>query len=139
MAKKDFPNIRNGPSTRTYTPGEYPQAVFTAQNGAVAVIRYGILKTNTRLTLGFNNITDDDVLLILNFYEDVNSDYDHIYFSKTELKGIESGDLRDVYREIDGDDNHKVYYRFETPPVVTSVMPNRSNVQCKFVGLLDGQ
>tara|TARA_R100000149_G_C5868543_1_gene132848 strand:+ start:107 stop:523 length:417 start_codon:yes stop_codon:yes gene_type:complete len=135
--KRNFPNIK--PASRSYTPGEYPQAVFTAQNGAITTVRYGNKKTNARLTLGFTNITDTEVVEILNFYEEVNSDYDFIFFGSVHsLAGVTSVDLQRNMREKFGT-SVKLRYRFETPPVVTSVQPNRSNVQCKFVGLLDGQ
>ena len=75
---KNFPDIK--PASRSYIPGDYPQTVFTAQNGAVTTLRYGNQKINARLTLGFSNITDSEVLQILNFYQEVNSDYDFIFF-----------------------------------------------------------
>ena len=133
---KNFPDIK--PASRSYIPGDYPQTVFTAQNGAVTTLRYGNQKINARLTLGFSNITDSQVLQILDFYQEVNSDYDFIFFSNAELAGVTDTLLKQNIRERIGT-SVKLRYRFETPPVVTSVQPNRSNVQCKFVGLLDGQ
>ncbi len=38
-AIRPFPNIK--PTSRSYTPGSYPQTEFVAQNGAKSVIRYG--------------------------------------------------------------------------------------------------
>ena len=64
-----FPNIK--PSSRSYTPGRYPQVEFVAQNGAKTVLRYGNKKVDARLTLGFTNITDIDTNAILKIYEDV--------------------------------------------------------------------
>ena len=51
-----FPNLK--PSSRSYTPGRYPQVEFVAQNGAKSVLRYGNKKVDAKLTLGFTNITD---------------------------------------------------------------------------------
>ena len=39
-----FPNIK--PTSRSYTPGNYPQVEFVAQNGAKSVIRYGNKKVD---------------------------------------------------------------------------------------------
>ena len=133
---KAFPNIK--PASRSYIPGEYPQAVFTAQNGAVTTLRYGNKKTNARLTLSFSNITDAQVVEILDFYQEINADYDFIQFNNTVLSGVSSITLRSNMSEKFGN-GRQLRYRFESAPVVTSVQFNRSNVQCKFVGLLDGQ
>ena len=54
----DFPNIK--PTSRSYTPGRYPQLEFVAQNGAKTVLRYGNKKVDAKLTLEFTNITDSE-------------------------------------------------------------------------------
>ena len=133
----DFPNIK--PSSRSYTPGTFPQTEFVAQNGAKTVIRYGNKKTDAKLTLGFTNITDSQANKILNLYDEVNSDYDFIHFPSTSaLAGINNLALRRKFGERDTSGNTLLRYRFDGPPTVTSVRPGRSNVQCKFVACLDG-
>ena len=95
---KSFPNIK--PASRSYTPGVYPQVEFSAQNGAKTVIRYGNKKVNSRLNLGFTNITDEKALEILIFYEEINSDYDFIFFNNQfPLVGVSSKDLARKMRE----------------------------------------
>ena len=137
-----FPNIK--PSSRSYTPGRYPQVEFVAQNGAKSVIRYGNKKVDAKLTLGFTNIEDAQANEILNLYDNVNSDYDYIHFtSKFALAGIAApptldSTLRDKMAERGSLGNTLLRYRFDGPPTVTSVRPGRSNVQCKFVACLDG-
>jgi len=131
-----FPVIK--PSSRSYTPGTYPQVEFVAQNGAKTVLRYGDKKVNAKLSLGFTNITDDQASEILNLYEEVNSDYDYISFtSANALAGVNSSSLVNNMSEIDSN-GVKLRYRFDGPPTVSSVRPGRSNVQCKFVACLDG-
>ena len=133
----DFPNIK--PSSRSYTPGRYPQVEFVAQNGAKTVLRYGNKKVNAKLTLGFTNIEDAQANEILNLYDNVNSDYDFIHFPSTSaLAGVNDLDLRRKFGERDLSGNTLLRYRFDGPPTVTSVRPGRSNVQCKFVACLDG-
>ena len=131
-----FPNVK--PSSRSYTPGTYPQVEFVAQNGAKTVLRYGNKKVNAKLSLGFTNITDSEAFLILDLYERVNSDYDYISFtSANALAGINSSSLVNNMAEKDSN-GVKLRYRFDGPPSVSSVRPGRSNVQCKFVACLDG-
>ena len=137
-----FPPVK--PSSRTFTAGRYPQTEFVAQNGAKTVIRYGNNQVDAKLTLGFTNITDEEVNLILNTYEEVNSDYDYLEFHGGDaLTGITLPDttnsvLFDKVRASDGFGKLLLRYRFEGPPTVTSVRHGISNVQCKFVACLDG-
>ena len=133
----DFPNIK--PTSRSYTPGRYPQTEFVAQNGAKTVLRYGNKKVDAKLTLGFTNITDSQANEILEKYEEVNSVYNFIQFPSTSaLTGIDNLALRRKFEEKDSSGNTLLRYRFDGPPTVTSVRPGRSNVQCKFVACLDG-
>tara|TARA_A100001515_G_scaffold20860_1_gene15713 strand:- start:1304 stop:1744 length:441 start_codon:yes stop_codon:yes gene_type:complete len=142
--KKNFPTIK--PSSRTFTAGRYPQTEFVAQNGAKTVLRYGNKQVDAKLTLGFTNLTDSEVNEILNTYEEVNSDYDYLEFHGGDaLAGItfpvpdtDDSVLFDKVRVSDGTGKLLLRYRFDGPPTVTSVRPNRSNVQCKFVACLDG-
>ena len=130
-----FPNIK--PSSRSYTPGVYPQTEFESQNGAKVVMRYGNKQVNAKLSLGFTNITDSQANEILDLYEEVNSDYDYILFAATNaLAGIDNNNLFKKQAEVDN--SFKLRYRFDGPPTVTSVRPGISNVQCKFVACLDG-
>ena len=133
----NFPSIK--PTSRTYTPGRYPQVEFVAQNGAKSVLRYGDKKVDAKLTLGFTNITDSQANEILQKYEEVNSVYKFIHFpSDSSMAGIEDETLRFRFQERDTSSNTLLRYRFDGPPTVTSVRPGRSNVQCKFVACLDG-
>ena len=133
----DFPNIK--PTSRTYTPGKYPQAEFVAQNGAKTILRYGNKPVNAKLTLGFTNITDAQANQILEKYEEVNSVYDYIHFpSDSSIAGVNNAALRSRFQERDTSGNTLLRYRFDGPPTVTSVRRGRSNVQCKFVACLDG-
>ena len=130
-----FPNIK--PSSRSYTPGVYPQTEFESQNGAKVVMRYGNKQVNAKLSLGFTNITDSQANEILDLYEEVNSDYDYIFFAGTNaLAGIDNNNL--LKKQAEADNGFKLRYRFDGPPTVTSVRPGISNVQCKFVACLDG-
>ena len=133
MASVLFPNV--SPSSRTFTAGEYPQAVFEAQNGAKSIIRYGNKAVNAKLSLGFTNVSDAIASSILDNYESVNSDWDYVVFGDSRgLQGMEEPlrtDVKDVPRK-------GAKWRYDGPPKVTSVQPGISNVSCKFVACFDG-
>ena len=132
MAAVNFPSYL-APSSRSFTAGEYPQAVFEAQNGAKSVIRYGNKAVNAQLTLGFTNISDTEANNIIDNYINVNSDWDYITFNATQgLQGIE---LKALRLQII---SSYLRWRYDGPPKVTSVQPGINNVSCKFVACLDG-
>lgn len=128
-----FPSVR--PSGRSYSPGTYPQTEFRAQNGAVTVVRYGNRRVDSELSLEFQNISDTDAALILANYEAVNSVWDYVTFT-TATGALGAGStLADYIQEVGGSG---LRWRYAEPPSVTSVVPGRSTVQCKFVGIMDG-
>ena len=137
-----FPSIK--PSSRSYDPGEYPGTTFESLDGTKTHIRFGNKRVNAKLSLGFSNITDGDVGLILDNYDDVMSVYDYVKF--TDANGsagiIDPGSGNLLRKEIDddagtGQTRLGLKWRYDGPPQVTSVYFGRSNVECKFVACLD--
>ena len=127
-----FPSIK--PSSRSYSPGEYPQTDFEAQNGAKTIMRYGKNRVNATLQLGFANISDADAALILANYEDVNSDWDYVTFSSANgTVGVDSTSLSNYFKES----GSGLKWRYSGPPSVTSTFKGMSNVSCSFVACLD--
>ena len=120
------------PSARSYSPGEYPQIEFEANNGVKTVIRYGKHRTGSTLNLSFNNIQDSDAAAILQNYEDINSVWDQVTFNGTGVVEGASSQMQSYFLE-----RTELKWRYDGPPMVTSVYPGRSNVQCKFVACLD--
>ena len=137
MAQITFP-VDITPTSRNYSPGEFPQSVFEAQNGAKTVLRYGNKRVNASLSLSFKNITDNQAAEILANYESINSDWDYLNFNGTDvLKGIEptTSTLKTYVRES----NSGLRWRYAKAPQVSSgTYPGVSNVSCSFVACLDG-
>ena len=137
MAQISFP-VDITPTSRNYSPGEFPQSVFEAQNGAKTVLRYGNKRVNASLSLSFKNITDNQAAQILANYENINSDWDYLNFNGTDvLKGIEptTSTLKTYVRES----NSGLRWRYAKAPQVSSgTYPGVSNVSCSFVACLDG-
>tara|TARA_B100001939_G_scaffold303951_1_gene281987 strand:+ start:48 stop:446 length:399 start_codon:yes stop_codon:yes gene_type:complete len=132
MAARLFPAL--APTSRTFTPGTFPQTVFEAQNGATTVMRYSNKLVNTKLSLTFANISDAQTETIIAHYVNVNSDWDHVTFTDSRgLQGMGSGLRARNEGEPDG-----LRWRYMEPPQVTSVQPGISTVQCKFCAYLDG-
>jgi hypothetical protein len=64
----DFPAVK--PSSRSFSPGEYPSTTFESLDGTKTHLRYGNKRVNATLTLTFSNISDADAGLILANYDD---------------------------------------------------------------------
>ena len=127
-----FPSIK--PSSRSYSPGEYPQQKFESLNGVKTTLRYGKNRINATLSLSFNNITDADAALILDNYKEVNSDWDYVTFSSTNgTVGVGSTSLSSYFKEF----GSGLKWRYSQPPSVTSTFKGLSNVSCSFVACLD--
>jgi hypothetical protein len=131
---QSFPELT--PSSRSFSPGEYPQTVFEAQNGAKTIIRYGNKQVNAKLNLSFTNITDSEAFLILEHYKDVNKNWDYSTFSISGgLKGINSASGLNSIQLPEGG---ALRWRYSGPPQYSSVFPGKANVSCSFVACLDG-
>ena len=130
-----FPEIQA--SSRTYNPGEYPQTVFEAQNGATAVIRFGMNRVNSELKLGFTALSEEDVIKIFKHYEDVNSEWNYVRFDTTygAVSGVENSGLKNYIRES----NSGLRYRYSKPPTITATFKGLHDMKCEFVAFLDSE
>tara|TARA_X000001382_G_C3127435_1_gene165193 strand:+ start:110 stop:547 length:438 start_codon:yes stop_codon:yes gene_type:complete len=139
----DFPSGLR-PSSRSFNPGRYPSSTFESLDGTKTHIRFGNKRVNATLSLTFSNITDGQVGLILDNYDDVNATWDYVRFTTANgalgIKDDGSGNF--LTKEIIGDTGTGetklgLRWRYSSPPTVTSVFPGKSNVSCSFVACLD--
>ena len=126
-----FPVIK--PTSRAYSPGEYPQTEFRAQNGVTTVVRFGSRRVNSELSLGFDNISDSKAASILANYEQVNRVWDYVTFTNGN-GSVGAGSLSGYIEESGGSG---LRWRYSGPPTVSSIKPGICSVQCKFIGVLD--
>ena len=134
-----FPAVK--PSARSFTPGKYPSTDFESLDGTKTHIRFGNKAVNAKLSLSFSNISDGDVIVILNNYRDVNSDWDYVIFNKDSagLQGLSdnhNGLLLEYWMQ-NGSNEAGLKWRYTEPPTVTSTFNGLSNVRCSFVACLD--
>jgi len=134
-----FPAIK--PSARSFTPGTYPSTDFESLDGTKTHIRFGNKAINAQLSLSFSNISDGEVVDILNNYRDVNSDWDHVTFNINSaglqgLSTLHSGYLLESWMQ-NGSNEAGLKWRYTGPPTVTSTFNGLSNVSCSFVACLD--
>jgi len=132
MSAIAFPAVK--PTSRSYSPGNFPQTAFKAQNGAQTIVRFGNRRVDSTLQLSFSNISDSQAALILQHYEQVNGDWNYATFGvDNALAG--NGFEINIYM---GETASGLRWRYSSPPSVESVYPGVSSVSCAFVGVLDG-
>ena len=134
-----FPSIE--PSSRSFTPGEYPRTLFESQNGAVTAIYFGHRPVNSTLEMQFNNILDAKAHDIIAHYKqcnrtDSNGNWNYALMPTSAigpLAGIGASELRNTMGENDGSRS----YRYVEAPTVTSTFPGYSTVTVKLVGMFE--
>jgi dTDP-glucose pyrophosphorylase len=120
------------PSSRQYDPGDFPQRVVKYGNGAEVRMLYGNRRTNMKLSLQYQNVSDGNANAFLSHYRD-------------ETFG--------TYATFQLDNNANVFsgwgaggealnapfnrWRYESAPVVENVRPGRSNVSVTLIGVLE--
>jgi len=108
-------------------------------------MRYSNKRVNAKLTLSFQNITNDKVEEIIENYISVNDDWDYVFFANGDpvLNGLdaESGVFNLTTPTLKGylaGQPGGLRWRYTEPPKVTSVFPGVSSVECSFNAYLDG-
>ena len=132
MTAVSFPALV--PSSRSYSPGVFPEQRFQAQNGAVVRVRYGNQRYSSSLSLTFANITDANAALILQNYVDVMDDDNYAEFTTSNVAAGADESLTPWIRET----NSILKWKYASPPSVASVKPGLSTVTCEFIGELEG-
>ena len=125
-----FPSIV--PSTRNFSPGDFPVKTFKSQSGAETRILYGSKRTGMKLALSYRNISDANAELFLDHYHEMKGTY------TTFVVGSQTGAKEGWEGNADalGADAWGSAYRYASPPKVTQVKPGISNVQVNLVGVL---
>jgi len=136
MTAVSFPALV--PTSRSYSPGVFPEQQFQSQNGAVVRVRYGNQRYSSSLSLTFANITDEKAKLILENYVEVMEDDNYVGFTDSDVAATnttgEPGPLTPWFTET----NSLLKWKYASPPSVTSVKPGLSTVTCEFIGELEG-
>jgi hypothetical protein len=122
-----FPTIQ--PTSRSYDPGDWPSKTYSALSGAEIRIRYGNLRTNAKLSLGYDNIPDAQAELFLTHYYEVTGTF-QTFSVPTESASGWAGSSTAFSPGSTG-----TAFRYAAAPQITSVRPGRSSVQVELIGV----
>lgn len=122
-----YPTLR--PSTRQFSPGEYPVKTLRSQSGVETRILYGSQRTGMTLELGYENISDSNAELFNAHYDEVKGIFNTFTLPSIVKSGwAASASTLDVVGAN--------AWRYEGPPSITSVRPGYSSVQVRLIGAL---
>jgi hypothetical protein len=122
-----FPTLP--PTSRDFSPGDWPIKRFNSQSGAEIRILYGSQRTNAKISLGYENISDTDAQLFLDDYA-------------AQLGTLRTFNLPAAARSgwsgstnsLDAPAGTK--WRYEGEPSVRAVRPGRSSVTVNLVAVI---
>ena len=121
-----FPALQ--PTSRDFTPGNWPVKSYKSQSGAEVRILYGDTRTSMELTLGYDNISDAQAEQFLTHYDETKGTYNTFTINDSTKAGwsgtaaaIDSGTIN--------------RWRYADPPQVTAVKPGVSSVRVSLMGV----
>jgi hypothetical protein len=117
------------PTSREFNPGDWPIKRFSAQSGAEIRILYGSQRTNAKINLSYDNVSDANAQLFLDDYA-------------AQIGTLRTFNLPDAVRSgwsgsaasIDAPAGAK--WRYESEPAIRAVRPGRSSVTVSLVAVI---
>lgn len=122
-----FPTLT--PTSREFTPGSWPIKSYNSQSGAEVRILYGSQRTNAKLSLGYENITDANAQL---FVDDFASNIGTL--RTFELPSAVRNGWSGAAATLDAPPGTK--WRYEGEPQLRSVRPGRSSITVNLVAVI---
>ena len=134
-----FPGIV--PSSRSFSPGNWPVKIYKAQNGDETRILYGDKKSGMKLTLTYKNILDTQADDFIDHFESLNGTYKTFTISSTVqaklIKGwagdSEVGTAKKTILDPTRYDNK---WRYSGPPQIRQTFSGRSTISFTLVSAL---
>ena len=116
------------PSARSYTPGDWAQKRYQAMSGAEVRIRYGDKRTDARLTLQYQNLTNANAALFLADYDTQLGTYKAFTVPAEVLAGWEENNYVP--------NTSAMKFRYAGPPQLQAVSPGITSVSVELVGVI---
>ena len=121
-----FPSFT--PTSRSFTPGTYPQRSYRSLSGVVAKRTFGNSPSQATLDMSFDNVADSTAASIIAHYNSQTATNRRFLIDST-LGGI-SESLTDYANGSE----HNLRWEYAKPPSVQSVRPGRSSISVSLIG-----
>ena len=122
-----FPTLQ--PTSRDFSPGDWPVKRYNSQSGAEIRILYGSRRTNAKLSLSYANISDANAQLFLDDYAAQYGTLRTFTLPSATRTGWTGSDA-----SLDAPPS--AAWRYEAEPQVQSVRPGRSSVTVSLVAVI---
>lgn len=122
-----FPSLT--PTSREYMPGSWPVKSYSSQSGAEIRILYGSQRTNAKLSLSYENLTDANAQLFIADYES-NIGTLRTFSLPSAVRTGWTGSSSTI------DAPAGAAWRYESEPQLRSVRPGRSSVTVNLVAVI---
>ena len=122
-----FPSFT--PSSRSFTPGIYPQRSYRSLAGVVTKRTFGNAPSQSTLDMTFENVADSTATAILDHYRSQTAINKRFQLSAITMGGMDAGLLAIANGTIDN-----LRFEYKDAPSVQSVRPGRSSVNVSLIG-----
>lgn len=122
-----FPTLT--PTSREFTPGSWPIKSYNSQSGAEVRILYGSQRTNAKLSLSYENVTDANAQLFMDDYA-ANIGTLRTFTLPSAVRNGWNGSSSTL------DAPSGTAWRYESEPQLRSVRPGRSSVTVNLVAVI---
>lgn len=122
-----FPTLT--PTSREFAPGAWPIKSYNSQSGAEVRILYGSQRTNAKLSLSYENITDANAQLFVDDYAS-NIGTLRTFALPSAVRNGWSGSSATL------DAPAGTAWRYESEPQLRSVRPGRSSITVNLVAVI---
>jgi hypothetical protein len=122
-----FPALN--PTSRQFSPGDWPVKTYKAQSGAEVRILYGNRRTEMKLELTYDNITDTQANQFLTHFDSVLGTFQTFVLSSAAKIGWGS-----TASSIDVSTGAN--WRYASEPQITAIRPGISSVRVNLIGVL---
>ena len=133
-----FPDLV--PSSRQFTPGNYPVKANQMMDGFETRILYGSKRVGATLSLSYSNIEDTDVVKFWDHYDEVKGTFETFVIGGAD-GAAKAGMTKDLATVVpfgtSKDPEGYGSWRYAESPAVTSVYPGVSNVSVKLLAVLE--
>lgn len=126
-----FPVLK--PSSRSYDPGDWPVRTYRAQNGTEVRLLFGNQRSNLKLSLSYNNVSDTKASEFIVHYEETKGTYSIFSLSPEAKVALLAG--WEALPERLGTPSG-VDWRYENAPKITAVRPGVSIVTVNLIGVI---
>ena len=124
-----FPKIK--PTSREFTMGSYPTKTYRSLAGTTVKRSYGNKPSGYQFKVGFENIKDTTLELILDHYDDTSGGFTRFDLPPELFAGMDTA-LQTRIQKLNG-----IQWEYAGAPKVQSVFNGLSSVSIDFIGELN--